>query len=140
MNTDFTFTIKSLSLDENYRPADSTRITTNFANLARGESRQQNLRNALQMIDNNFNALAHWDNPNGDRYSVELEIVSVDMDIDAGGESFPSIEVLKTYIVDHKTNERIEGIVGNNFSSYVRDYDFSVLLLDHNKDLSLIHI
>ncbi|MGY3687353.1 DUF1852 domain-containing protein [Vibrio coralliilyticus] len=133
MNTDFTFTIKSLSLDENYRPADSTRITTNFANLARGESRQQNLRNALQMIDNNFNALAHWDNPNGDRYSVELEIVSVDMDIDAGGESFPSIEVLKTYIVDHKTNERIEGIVGNNFSSYVRDYDFSVLLLDHNK-------
>ncbi|NRF28341.1 DUF1852 domain-containing protein [Vibrio coralliilyticus] len=133
MNTDFTFTIKSLSLDENYRPADSTRITTNFANLARGESRQKNLRNALQMIDNNFNALAHWDNPNGDRYSVELEIVSVDMDIEAGGESFPSIEVLKTYIVDHKTNERIEGIVGNNFSSYVRDYDFSVLLLDHNK-------
>lgn len=140
MNTDFTFTIKSLSLDENYRPADSTRITTNFANLARGESRQQNLRNALQMIDNNFNALAHWDNPNGDRYSVELDIVSVDMDIEAGGESFPSIEVLKTYIVDHKTNERIEGIVGNNFSSYVRDYDFSVLLLDHNKGKSQFSI
>ncbi|MDC5839380.1 DUF1852 domain-containing protein [Vibrio europaeus] len=134
MSKEFTFSIKSLSLDENYSPSDSTRITTNFANLARGESRQQNLRNALNMIDNNFNALAHWDNPNGDRYSVELEIVSVDMDIESGSESFPSIEVLKTYIVDHKTNERIEGIVGNNFSSYVRDYDFSVLLLDHNKD------
>ncbi|MCV5342636.1 DUF1852 family protein, partial [Escherichia coli] len=39
-----------------------------------------------------------------------------------------------TNIVDHNTNERIEGIVGNNFSSYVRDYDFSVLLLDHNKN------
>ncbi|MBN3573614.1 DUF1852 domain-containing protein [Vibrio neptunius] len=136
MTTDFKFTIKSLSLDENYRPSDNTRITTNFANLARGESRQENLRNALKMIDNNFNALAHWDNPNGDRYSVELEIVSVDMDIEADGERFPSIEVLKTYIVDHKTNERIEGIVGNNFSSYVRDYDFSVLLLDHNKGKS----
>lgn len=134
MSKEFTFSIKSLSLDENYSPSDSTRITTNFANLARGESRQQNLRNALNMIDNNFNALAHWDNPNGDRYSVELEIVSVDMDIESGAESFPSIEILKTYIVDHKTNERIEGIVGNNFSSYVRDYDFSVLLLDHNKD------
>ncbi|OAJ95085.1 DUF1852 domain-containing protein [Vibrio bivalvicida] len=134
MSKDFTFSIKSLSLDENYSPSDSTRITTNFANLARGESRQENLRNALNMINNNFNALAHWDNPNGERYSVELEIVSVDMDIEAGAESFPSIEVLKTYIVDHKTNERIEGIVGNNFSSYVRDYDFSVLLLDHNKD------
>lgn len=134
MNNDFTFAIKSISFDENYQPSDNTRITTNFANLARGNSRQENLRNAQRMIDNRFNALAHWDNPNGDRYSVELEIISVDMDIQSSGETFPSIEVLKTNIVDHKTNERIEGIVGNNFSSYVRDYDFSVLLLDHNKN------
>ncbi|EJL6400206.1 DUF1852 domain-containing protein, partial [Vibrio navarrensis] len=110
-----------------------TRITTNFANLARGEHRQENLRNALKMIDSRFNALAHWDNSKGDRYSVELEIISVDLDIESKGDSFPSIEILKTNIVDHKTNQRIEGIVGNNFSSYVRDYDFSVLLLDHNK-------
>ncbi|PKF80652.1 DUF1852 domain-containing protein [Vibrio sp. vnigr-6D03] len=134
MKTDFTFTINSICLDENYHPSNSTRITTNFANLARGNSRKENLRNALKMIDNSFNALAHWDNPKGDRYSVELEIVSVDMDIEGSGQAFPSIEVLKTFIVDHNTNERIEGIVGNNFSSYVRDYDFSVLLLDHNKD------
>ncbi|MFM2622887.1 DUF1852 domain-containing protein [Vibrio owensii] len=134
MNNDFNFAIKSIRFDEDYQPSDSTRITTNFANLARGDSRQNNLRNALRMIDNRFNALAHWDNPNGDRYSVELEIISVDMDIQGSGEAFPSIEVLKTNIIDRKTNERIEGIVGNNFSSYVRDYDFSVLLLDHNKD------
>ena len=133
MKHNFSFTIKSIRLDENYHPSNSTRITTNFANLARGESRQQNLRNALKMIDNRFNALANWDNPQGNRYSVELEIVSVDLDIAGSGETFPSIEVLKTNIIDHKTNERIEGIVGNNFSSYVRDYDFSVLLLDHNK-------
>lgn len=44
--------------------------------------------------------------------------------------------MLKTYVVDRKTNQRIEGIVGNNFSSYVRDYDFSVRLLDHNKGKS----
>ncbi|MFY8327516.1 DUF1852 domain-containing protein [Pseudoalteromonas sp. ZZD1] len=133
MNTNFTFTVKSVCLDENYHPSNSTRITTNFANLARGSYRQQNLRNALKMIDNSFNALAHWDNPQGDRYTVELEIVSVDMDVQGSEESFPSIEVLKTNIVDHKTNKRIEGIVGNNFSSYVRDYDFSVLLPAHNK-------
>ncbi|MDR6981953.1 hypothetical protein J2X32_000561 [Rheinheimera pacifica] len=133
MNKDFSFTIKRIRFDEHYQPADSTRITTNFANLARGECRQQNLRNALTMINNRFNALAQWDNPKGDRYSVELDIVSVDVDIAGNGDSFPSIEVLKTNIVDHKTNERIEGIVGNNFSSYVRDYDFSVLLLEHNK-------
>ncbi|WP_116474758.1 DUF1852 domain-containing protein [Zobellella maritima] len=136
MSNDFTFAIDSIGFDENYQPSDNTRITTNFANLARGESRQENLRNALKMIDNRFNALAHWDNPKGDRYSVELEIISVDMDIDneGNGHTFPTIEILKTNIVDHKTNKRIEGIVGNNFSSYVRDYDFSVLLLKHNKN------
>ncbi|PSV34948.1 DUF1852 domain-containing protein [Photobacterium sp. GB-27] len=133
MTKNFTFTINKTGLDENYHPASNTRITTNFANLARGESRQQNLRNALNMINNSFNALANWDNPEGDRYSVELEIVSVDIDIEGQGQTFPSIEVLKTHIIDNKTNQRIEGIVGNNFSSYVRDYDFSVLLQNHNK-------
>ncbi|WP_445362170.1 DUF1852 domain-containing protein [Microbulbifer sp. ANSA003] len=133
MNKEFAFSIKNLRFDENYRPADSTRITTNFANLARGESRRDNLLNTLRMIDRRFNALAHWDNPSADRYSVELDIISVDIDIEGNGEAFPTIEVLKTNIVDHKNNQRIEGIVGNNFSSYVRDYDFSVLLLEHNK-------
>ncbi|MGB1297792.1 MAG: DUF1852 domain-containing protein [Psychrobium sp.] len=134
MSNEFNFTIKRIKFDENYQPADNTRITTNFANLARGESRQSNLRGALTMIDNSFNALAHWDNPHGERYALELDIVSVDIDIEGSGNAFPSIEILKTNILDRQTGERIEGIVGNNFSSYVRDYDFSVLLLDHNKE------
>ncbi|WP_454702203.1 DUF1852 domain-containing protein [Agrobacterium burrii] len=130
------FNIKRISFDEDYRPSENTRVTTNFANLARGENRQENLRNALKMIDNRFNALAHWDNPKGDRYCVELEIISVEMRVDAEGndDAFPLIEILKTNIVDQKTGERIEGIVGNNFSSYVRDYDFSVVLPAYNKD------
>lgn len=140
MKKDFTFNIKSVSLDENYHPSTNTRITTNFANLARGEYRKANLRNALNMINNRFNALAHWDNTKGERYAVELEIISVEIGIEDGGESFPSIEILKTNIVDHKTNKRIEGIVGNNFSSYVRDYDFSVLLQEHNKGKSQFSI
>ncbi|MCG3866258.1 MULTISPECIES: DUF1852 domain-containing protein [unclassified Photobacterium] len=140
MNNDFTFTINKTGLDENYHPASNTRITTNFANLARGENRQQNLRNALNMINNSFNALANWDNPEGNRYSVELEIVSVDIDIEGKGQSFPSIEVLKTHVIDNQTHQRIEGIVGNNFSSYVRDYDFSVLLQNYNKGKSQFSI
>jgi len=138
MSKEFTFNINSIRFDENYHPSDNTRITTNFANLARGESRQENLRNTLRMINNRFNALAHWDNPKGDRYSVELEIVSIEMNIDAerSGNALPLIEILKTNIVDQKTNERTDGIVGNNFSSYVRDYDFSILLLGHNKNQS----
>lgn len=134
MNKHFDYTLKRIRFDEHYTPSDNTRITTNFANLARGAHRQQNLRNALSMVNSRFNALAHWDNPKGERYSVELEIISVDIDVAGNGEHFPSIEVLNTYIIDHQTDRRIEGIVGNNFSSYVRDYDFSVKLLEHNKD------
>ncbi|BAN94912.1 hypothetical protein E05_01460 [Plautia stali symbiont] len=90
------------------------------------------------MMNNRFNSLANWDNPKGDRYAVELDIISVEINLGAGGEgkSFPAIEVLKTNIFDKKTSERIEGITGSNFSSYVRDYDFSVLLSEHNKDRS----
>jgi hypothetical protein len=134
MNKEFTFTIRRVSFDEGYRPAENTRLTTNFANLARGHNRQTNMRNTLRMIDNRFNDLADWDNPQGDRYSVELDIISVDIDISGNGETFPLIEVLETTVVDHKRDQRLEGIVGNNFSSYVRDYDFSVLLPEHNKD------
>ncbi|BFM45141.1 DUF1852 domain-containing protein [Flavobacterium sp. CFS9] len=134
IKNDFAFTLESIYFNENYIPSESTRTTTNFANLARGASRQENLRNTINMINNRFNTLANWDNPNNDRYTVELEIVSVYIDIDGSGQTFPTIEVLKTHIIDHKTGKRIEGIVGNNFSSYVRDYDFSVLLLEHNKD------
>ena len=134
MKNELSFHCKRISFDENYQPSDSTRITTNFANLARGESRQQNLRNTLRMINNRFNDLAHWDNPAGDRYAVELEIISVAMGIGdkSSHGAFPLLEILKTCIVDRQANKRIEGIAGNNFSSYVRDYDFSVVLPGYN--------
>ena len=125
VNTDFSFTINSVQFNEDYRPSDNTRITTNFANLARGQRRKENLRDALSMINNRFNALASWDNESGDRYAVELEIVSVDIDVEGNGNTFPTIEILRT-----------QGIVGNNFSSYVRDYDFSVRLSNHNRGQS----
>lgn len=135
MSNDFAFSIKSIRFDESYRPADNTRITTNFANLARGEWREENLRNTLQMIDNRFNALANWDNPNGDRYTVELDIISAEMAVDEANEDsgLPLIEILKVDILDKENGKRIEGITGNNFSSYVRDYDFSVVLKEHNE-------
>ncbi|RMS30319.1 hypothetical protein ALP71_04322, partial [Pseudomonas coronafaciens pv. garcae] len=135
MTKEPTFSIKRTRFDEDYSPSDTTRITTNFANLARGESRQENLRNTLTMIDNRFNALAHWDNPKGNRYTVELDIVSAEMNIAAGDNhpAIPLMEVLKTTIIDRKIDAQINGVVGNNFSSYVRDYDFSVRLLEHSK-------
>ena len=134
MTTPFHCFVKTLRFDENYTPNQSTRLTTNFANLARGERRQENLSNTISMINKRFNDLANWDNPTANRYSVELDIVSIDLQVEGDNEIFPAIEMLKTTIVDHTTGQRLDGIVGNNFSSYVRDYDFSVLLAQYNKD------
>ncbi|WP_313811864.1 putative oxygenase MesX [Glutamicibacter sp.] len=126
----FDFSIAGTEFNEDYTPSKSSRITTNFANLARGENRRENLRNALTMINRRFNSLAHWDNPRGDRYSLELEIVSANVHFDSaeGPAEFPLLEVLDTTVLDHHNGTRSHGIVGNNFSSYVRDYDFSVVL------------
>ena len=136
MANEFTFRISTTRFDEDYSPSDSSRATTNFANLARGEDRQENLRNALTMIDRRFNDLARWDNPDGNRYTVELDIVSVDLEFAEAGEDqrFPLLEVLDVQIVDRVTGKRLPGIVGNNFSSYLRDFDFSVLLPAVNAD------
>ncbi|WP_435013450.1 DUF1852 domain-containing protein [Xanthomonas arboricola] len=138
MTQEFTFSIKRQRFDEDYRPAANTRNTTNFANLARGQRRQENLRNTLAMINNRCNDLAHWDNPTRDRYAVELDIISVEMNIgeNESNDAFPLIEILKPSLLDKTSGARIDGIAGNNFSSYVRDYDFSVLLPAHNQDAS----
>ena len=134
---DFVFSIKSI-VSMKLSPIGQHAPDDQLANLARGERRQENLRNTLKMIDSRFNNLAHWDNPKADRYSIELEIISVALNIDAEGDNIPLIEILKPNIIDKKTNERIDGIAGNNFSSYVRDYDFSVLLPEHNNNKSTL--
>jgi hypothetical protein len=49
--------------------------------------------------------------------------------------ALPLIEVLKTNIVDHHTASASRHR-RQQFSSYVRDYDFSVVLLEHTKQQS----
>ena len=83
MADDFSYRISTTRFDEHYTPAESSRLTTNFANLARGEHREQNLRSTLTMIERRFNDLVRADNPTGDRYGVELDIVSVQLQFDA---------------------------------------------------------
>lgn len=128
MNSRFDFKLLKTPFDENYTPSEQTRITTNFANLARGENRQSNLRNVLRMINNRFNSLAVWDNPTGQRYAVKLSVVSVHVSIAGYSDGFPLIEMLESTVVDNENGKILDGIVGNNFSSYLRDYDFSILL------------
>lgn len=135
-NFEVDFQINRIAFDEDYAPAEGTRLTTNFANLARGEYRRENLQNALTMINNRFNALASWDNPSQNRYALKIDIISVNMKIKASDSEnhFPIIEMLHTHIQDQKTGELHQGLVGNNFSSYVRDYDFSVLFPKYMKE------
>jgi hypothetical protein len=110
--SNFKFSIHSIGFDENYQPANNTRITTNFANLARGERRQQNLRNTLAMINQRFNHLVSWDNPDSSRYSLQLDIISVAIQIEGASthhdQQFPAIEVLKTTILDHKLTSALK--------------------------------
>src|SRR5699024_11978241 len=75
MTTDFSFSIRTTRFDEDYVPSSGSRITTNFANLARGEHRRENLRRALRMIDERENELEGG----GDRSAVVIDIVSADM-------------------------------------------------------------
>ncbi|WP_368496859.1 putative oxygenase MesX [Herbiconiux sp. A18JL235] len=134
--TNLGFSLDFTRFDDGYRPLASSRITTNFANLARGEKRKENLRRAFGMIDERFDDLAARIGVDGTRYGLELDIVSVSLDFqDADGRSthdaVPLIEVLQTTILDRASGECLPGIVGNNFSSYVRDYDFSIRLPQH---------
>jgi len=125
MTNDITFSITTTRFDEDYAPAENSRVTTNFANLARGAGRRRNLQGALSMMDRRVNELLSAEA----RYRLELDIVSVQLQFsDGADEQFPVIEVLDVQILDTETGERHPGIVGNNFSSYLRDYDFSIVL------------
>jgi hypothetical protein len=143
MANDLTFSITRTRFDEDYSPAESSRLTTNFANLARGERRQQNLHSALAMINARCNDLAGGAGgagcADGDRYRLELDIVSVTMQFEDDGShvGFPLLEVLDVAIIDQHTGQRHQGILGNNFSSYLRDYDFAVLLPSLDKSAGI---
>ena len=127
---DLTFSIHTTPFDEDYTPAASTRATTNFANLARGADRRENLRAALAMIDGRLNDLAPWDNPERDRYTARIEIVSIDVHFtadDGADVDFPLMEMLDVRVVERATGAVLGRSVGNNFSSYVRDHDLSLI-------------
>ncbi|MBY4128175.1 DUF1852 family protein [Rhodococcus fascians] len=130
MTNDCTFSISTTRFDEEYTPSRNSRPTTNFANLARGEDSRRNLRSAVTMMNTRLNELVQEDNQGGDRYALELDIISVDLHLasDEAEAAFPVMEILDVGIVDTTAGTRTKGIVGNNFSSYIRDYDFIVQL------------
>ena len=115
MTNDITFSITTTRFDEDYAPAENSRVTTNFANLARGEGRRQNLRNALSMMDRRLNELLSADA----RYRVELDIVSVQLAFADGAddEEFPVIDVRDGHIVETHPCQRQPGHLGYHLLS-----------------------
>ena len=125
---DLTFSIHTTPFDEDYTPAASTRATTNFANLARGTDRRENLRAALAMIDGRLNDLAPCDNPERDRYTARIEIVSIDVHFtadDGADVDFPLMEMLKLFTEKDAEavilGTRVPNDAASNFGCIVSD-------------------
>jgi len=124
------FAVSSQPYDVDYVPAGGTRATTNFANLARDPAtRRRNIATLMELIDSDLNLLLCGD-PVASRYRIELDIVTVTARFADGADFVPMTEVMRAHVVDSRSGERFRGPTGLNFSSYLRDYDFRVVLPD----------
>ena len=75
MTQDLVFSINRLRFDENYQPTTPHEPRLTLPTW-QGASVGRTTRNALKMMNNRLNSLLSWDNPTGDRYQVEVDIVS----------------------------------------------------------------
>ena len=112
--------------DRDYLPAAHTRLTTNFANLARGDDRHDNLCKYFEITERRLNELMRIAGHTSD-YSILLNIVSA-FCVFGDDKPFPVAEMLEATVLDNQSGELLLGSLGNNLSSYVRDYDFNVVL------------
>lgn len=112
--------------DSLYQPADGTRLTTNFANLAKDPlGRVDRLARVLGGMGRRAGELLGQ----ADRYAMTIEIVRVQIRFEGNdGCWFPIAEMLKARLHDRAQDRLLSGPLGCNYSSFVRDYDFNTLL------------
>lgn len=112
--------------NRDYRPVDDTRLTTNFANLAKDPvGRPERLARILDLMGCRAGMLLGDDS----RFSIQMEIVRVQIRFtEVGTRWFPIAEMLATRLQDLVLDRMLPGPIGCNYSSYVRDYDFNTLL------------
>ena len=123
-------TLQRTPVDTNYKPAAQSRQTTNIVNLARHEpTRVQNLEKLLATIANRFAALLPAPANAWPAARLRLELLSIGATFaNCNREAFPIVECLAVVFEDPLTGKQLAGPQGLNFSSYVRDYDFNILL------------
>jgi hypothetical protein len=123
-----TFHVESTPYDADYAPRACTRATTNFANLARDPStRQRNIAMLLEKVNRDLNMFLVGDG--SDRYEIVLDVLSIKGHLVGRSDDIvPLTDVMRARVVDKESGEIHNGPTGLNFSSYVRDYDFRVVL------------
>jgi hypothetical protein len=115
--------------DDNYIPNLNSRRTTNLVNLSRNPtSRKNNINTLFDMINKRLNSYLLLP-VNEERYKIKIDILTTQAWFDGFDvERFPISEMLDVSIVDTQTQNVIDGPIGLNLSSYLRDYDFNVVL------------
>lgn len=137
--TPFRFTLKKTPYDESYIMNEGTRATTNFANFARNpDYNRERIKTFLNLVNTDLNMYLLSNDSN--RYEIKLSILSIfiHFDMNKSDEGILLTEVISAMVLDHQTNQILRGPTGLSFSSYLRDYDFRIVLpqkLKHNGEL-----
>ena len=124
------FTASSVPYDADYVVDKDTRATTNFANFARDCPGQgQNINSFLSLVNADLNKLLDQDG-GCDRYAIKLEILSIRGHIQSppSSDGILMTEVMRAAVQDRQSGQIHPGPTGLNFSSYLRDYDFRIVL------------
>jgi hypothetical protein len=127
--TGFRLSLVTTAYDSRYVVGEQTRATTNFANFARDPAnRRSSIRAFLGHVNSDLNRLLHA--VDSHRYEIRLEILSLFIHFDAAPSAAGVLltETMRASVSDRQTQQLFKGPTGLNFSSYLRDYDFRIVL------------
>lgn len=120
--------IKRTHFDNKFIPDNFSRLTTNLINLSKNPyHRERNISLFFSMINKKINAYLTG-NSDAKRYCIKLFILRTTAWFHNKNQEFPICEMLDVQVEDTYKKSIIHGPIGLNFSSYLRDYDFHVLL------------
>ncbi len=124
----FQISLTTTPFDAGYAPAPHSRLTTNFANLAKHpDGRAQRIAATLARIERRFHGLLREPGDSA-RYRIGLEILTISIRFPDGPDAwFPMTETLRCRVFDRHEGRELAGLTGGNYSSFVRDYDFNIL-------------
>ncbi len=123
-------TLNRTAIDADYVPAAQSRQSTNIINLARdAQTRVDNLCVLTQQIQVRYQDLLSAAASQHPAQHIRLEILTINAAFEASPVApFPIAECLRVVFEDRHTGAWCSGPVGLSFSSYIRDYDFNILL------------